>query len=67
MLEHVGEVIDRHLEVAVEDPRVEARVLLAVNALRSPPTASNASAMSWALRVVGALEQQVLEEVAMSR
>ena len=36
---------------------------MAVNALRSPPTASNASAISWAVRSLRPLEQQVLEEV----
>ena len=36
---------------------------MAVNAFSSPPTASIAVAISSAVRVVGALEQQVLEEV----
>ena len=36
---------------------------LAVKALNSPPTASSATEMSSAERSLGALEQQVLEEV----
>ena len=48
VLEHVGEVVDGQLQVAVEDPRVVAVYSFEVNAFRSPPTASNASAMSRA-------------------
>jgi hypothetical protein len=40
---------------------------LEVKAFISPPTASTASAMSRAERCLGALEQQVLEEVRRPR
>src|SRR2546426_6010587 len=64
MLDHVGEVVDRHLEVPVEHARVVARVLLAGEGVDI--TAHRIEALCDVQRRPrrGSLEEQVLEEMA---
>ena len=64
VLEHVGQMIDRHLQVTVEHPRVVARVLLGRE--RVDVTAHRVEVLGDVERgpVLGALEEQVFQEMA---
>ena len=64
VLEHVGQVVDRHLEVPVEHPRVVARVLLGGERVEVAADRVELLGDVAGRTLVGSLEQQVLEEVA---